>query len=80
MSDVKLLVLLEKDARSQISELAVELEGHGMTVEHQMKLTGTIAGYAPEEAVEVLRTVKGIAELRPETVMKSFKDDYEPGP
>jgi|GEM_PF-6206534 len=80
MGNIKLLVLLEKSERKNITELASELEGHGMTVEAQMKLTGTIAGYAPVEVMEELRAISGVAELREETGMKAFKDDYEPGP
>lgn len=80
MATIKVLVLLEKSARPNISQMANELEGHGMTVERQMKLTGTIAGYAPTEAMDGLRTIPGIAELREETMLEAFKDDYEPGP
>lgn len=80
MADVKLLVLLEKSQRRNITQMAHELEGRGMTVERQMKLTGTIAGYAPSEAMEELRRINGIAELREDTTFEALKDDHEPGP
>lgn len=80
MANVKLLVLLEADQRVNMSSLAGELEGHGMTVQKQMMLTGTITGYAPPEAMDGLRAVRGIAELREDGIMQAIADDYEPGP
>lgn len=79
MSDVKLLVKVDRDQKKRINELAATLATHGMTVERTMWLTGMISGVVAEEKIEELRHLDGISELREEgTVTLSPPDDDSP--
>ncbi len=69
MSELKLVVLLDRDKKSAIDSVADELSKAGLKVERKMTTTGIISGSAAEEKVAELRKVKGVRELREETVI-----------
>ena len=69
MSDVSLLVLVEKDKKKDIESVAEKLSEAGMKVDRKLSITGIISGTAAAEKVETLKKVEGVAELREEKVI-----------
>lgn len=66
MSKTSVLVRLEKADRGRIDMIAAELQGEGLEVTEKMSTTGIIAGTVDELAIDRLRRVGGVAQVRPE--------------
>ena len=68
MTDVNLVVLVDRDKKGAIDKVADNLSKVGMKVDRKMSITGIISGTAATENLEALRKVDGVSQLREEKV------------
>lgn len=68
MSDVNLIILVDKDKKKAIDKIADDLSKTGLKVDRKMSTIGIISGRAEHKNIEELRKIDGVAELREEKV------------
>ena len=66
MSDLNLVILVDREKKKGIDAVADNLAKAGLKVDRKMSITGVISGRASADKLESLRKVDGVAELREE--------------
>ncbi len=61
MSKVEIIVKVEDAVADKLSEIAVECENAGMTVEQQMSAVGMITGAIEQSNVSKVEQIKGVS-------------------
>ena len=70
MSDLNLLVQIDKKSDRTVDEVAQELEASGLKIEKKLITIGVISGKASPEKLETLKKVEGVFDLREEEALK----------
>ena len=61
-----MVVLIDEKSSRDIDEVAEDLKSAGLTIRRTLRRARTVVGSAESEAVERLRSVEGVALVRPE--------------
>ena len=69
MSEISIVVLLDKEQKDKIAAIAEKLGAEGMHVERTLSAVGIISGKAEVDALDALRQIEGVAHLREEGVI-----------
>ncbi|HEY0331443.1 MAG TPA: hypothetical protein VGC77_20380 [Rhodopseudomonas sp.] len=66
MAEIGILVMVDKDRRADLDEVAKSLEQRGLRVEQKLSRFRTITGVGESSLIDQLRTVDGVESVRPQ--------------
>jgi hypothetical protein len=62
---VEVTVTISESALHRMPQIAKQLRARGLTVTHLLEQSGIIAGTAPDDQVDGLRSIEGVAAVEP---------------
>jgi len=66
MAEIGILVMVDKDRQSDLDQVAKALEDRGLRVEQKLPRFRTITGTGDSALIDQLKTVQGVASVRPQ--------------
>jgi hypothetical protein len=66
MAEIDMLVMVDKDRRADLDQVAKSLEAHGFHVQQKLSRFRTIVGTCESSLVKQLQSVDGVESVRPQ--------------
>ncbi len=70
MADVAMLIMVEKERRADIQEVAKSLEAKGLHIQETIPRFRTILGTSDADLVGTFKTVEGVETVRPQATFQ----------